>query len=88
MEQTMQKTKTLFIGFIMGLIAAFGIQCSSGTSPTKAEASPRNVTAAGKFQISITTASFYIYETTINTETGEVVSRIEIEKSDYDRLRL
>ena len=74
----MGKNKTLFIGFVLGIAATTAIQCSSGVAPTEAGASPRDVSASGRYQISTTTkdARHGVYETIINTETGEIVSRV------------
>ena len=48
----MGKNKTLFIGFVLGIAATTAIQCSSGVAPTEAGASPRDVSASGRYQIS------------------------------------
>jgi len=80
-EDRMSKYKTLLIGFVLGIVATSAIRCDDPPmdliGPTEAGASPRDASATGRYQISTTSrdARSGVYETIINTETGEVVSR-------------
>ena len=77
----MGKNKTLFIGFVLGIAATTAIQCSSGVAPTEAGASPRDVSASGRYQISTVIDEYVqVYSTILDTETGEIV-RTERRKS-------
>ena len=68
----MGKNKTLFIGFVFGIVATTAIQCSSGVAPTEAGASPRGVSASGRYQIStvLSAERNRVYATILDTETG------------------
>ena len=81
----MGKNKTLFIGFVLGIAATTAIQCSSGVAPTEAGASPRGVSASGRYQIS--TLLFpernYVYATILDTETGEIFRTERHYHGDY-----
>ena len=77
----MGKNKTLFICFVLGIAATTAIQCSSGVAPTEAGASPRDVSASGRYQISTVIDEYVqVYSTILDTETGEIV-RTERRKS-------
>ena len=81
----MNTYKVLLIGFVLGIVSTSAIQCS-GASPTEAGASPRDITAAGKYQISTISIEGRrgVYETIMNTETGVVVSRKYNETSEFE----
>ena len=79
----MGKNKTLFIGFVLGIAATTAIQCSSGVAPTEAGASPRDVSASGRYQISTVIDEYaQVYSTILDTETGEIV---RTERRKYSR---
>lgn len=81
----MGKNKTLFIGFVLGIAATTAIQCSSGVAPTEAGASPRDVSASGRYQIStvLMAERNRVYATILDTETGEIIRKESNHINDY-----
>lgn len=62
-----EQMKTLLFGILLGLIIAFGIQCSA-SSPTDAA-----TLGTGRYQVSTCAGSNHIYVTVLDTETGDLV---------------
>jgi hypothetical protein len=84
----MGKNKTLFIGFVLGIAATTAIQCSSGVAPTEAGASPRDVSASGRYQISTVIDEYVqVYSTILDTETGKIVRTERRKSSRYPRVQ-
>jgi hypothetical protein len=85
----MIKYKTLLIGFVLGIVATSAIRCDDPpmglVGPTEAGASPSDASATGRYQISTTSREgrYGIFETIINTETGEVVRRKYVDTDLY-----